>query len=54
MVKEKRGKHIIASEHIKMNYELVRKKDTWFRLLNQEHHKMNYGPLTLQFKQKKM
>jgi hypothetical protein len=52
--KRKKGKHVIASKHIKMNSELVRKKYTQFILLNQEHHKMNYGPLTLQFKQKKM
>jgi hypothetical protein len=50
MDKEEKGKHITASEHIKMNFELVRKKYTQFRLLNQEHHKMNYGPLPLQFK----
>jgi hypothetical protein len=54
MVKEEKGKHVTASEHIKMNSELVSKKYTQFRFLNQERHKMNSRPLTLQFKQNKM
>jgi hypothetical protein len=52
MVKEEKGKHITASEHIKMNSKLVRRKYTQFRLLNQEHHKINHVPLTIQFKKK--
>jgi len=51
MAEEGNGKHITASDHIKMNYELVRKKYTHeFKLLSLEHHQTNSKLLTLQFK----
>jgi hypothetical protein len=50
MATEEKGKHITDSEHVKMNFEIVKKKITQFKLLSQENHRMNSGPLTLQFK----
>ena len=48
-----KGKQIIASEHIEMNFELVKKKITSFKLLSRERHKTNSRLLTLQFKRGK-
>jgi hypothetical protein len=45
-----KGKQITASEHIEMNYEVVKKRVTLFKLLSRERHKMNSGLLILQFK----
>ena len=44
-----KGKPITASDHIEMNYELV-KKITSFKLLSRECYKTIFGLLTVKFK----
>jgi hypothetical protein len=49
----RKGKQITTSEHIEMNYELVKRRIASFKFLSREQHKMNSGLLTLQFKRGK-